>query len=209
MSGTYDAVVIGAGVIGAATTLGLARKGLQVLCLDRLPAAGYGSTSSSSAIIRPYYSTVDGCALGWESHFWWREWADFLGVADERGLARYVNCGCLRLKSPANGFLEQTVRLMDAIGCPYEHWSGEKVLERLPVVVLDSFGEPKRVDDPPSPSRSGRRCRAAGSSPTAATSTTRSFPRTTCSALRRRPGRPSASMRACARSAGPAAASQV
>jgi sarcosine oxidase subunit beta len=40
-----------------------------VLCLDRLPVAGYGSTSSSSAIIRPYYSTIDGCGLGWESHF--------------------------------------------------------------------------------------------------------------------------------------------
>jgi sarcosine oxidase, subunit beta len=148
MSRSYDAIVIGAGVIGAATALGLARKGLEVLSVDRLPAAGYGSTSSSCAIIRPYYSTVDGCALGWESHFYWSEWADFLGVEDERGLARYVPCGCLRLKSPANRFLEPTVRLMDEIGCPYEHWSAEQVLEKLPVVVLDSFGEAKPVDDP-------------------------------------------------------------
>ena len=148
MSRSYDAIIIGAGVIGAATALGLARKGLAALSVDRLPAAGYGSTSSSSAIIRPYYSTIDGCALGWESHFWWRAWADFLGVADERGLARYVDCGCLRLKSPANGFLEATVRLMDAIGCPYAHWSPEQVRERLPIVVLDSFGEPRTVDDP-------------------------------------------------------------
>ena len=71
MSGSYDAIVIGAGVIG--TALGLARKGLGVLCVDRLPAAGCGSTSSSSAIIRPYYSTVDGCALGWESRFYGRD----------------------------------------------------------------------------------------------------------------------------------------
>jgi sarcosine oxidase, subunit beta len=41
MSESYDAVVIDAGVIGAATTLGLARKVLGVLCVDRLPAAGY------------------------------------------------------------------------------------------------------------------------------------------------------------------------
>jgi sarcosine oxidase subunit beta len=43
MSRSHDAIVIGAGVIGAATALGLARKGLGVLCVDRLPAAGYAS----------------------------------------------------------------------------------------------------------------------------------------------------------------------
>jgi sarcosine oxidase subunit beta len=148
MTTSYDAIVIGAGVIGAATALALARKGFAVLAVDRLPAAGYGSTSGSCAIVRPYYSTVDGSALGWESHFYWRDWADFLGVRDERGLARYVNCGCLRLKSPANAFLEPTIAVMDALGCPYEHWTAEQVLERLPIVVLDSFGEAKPVDDP-------------------------------------------------------------
>ena len=52
MAPAYDAIIIGAGIIGAATALGLARKGLNVLSVDRLPAAGYGSTSGSCAIIR-------------------------------------------------------------------------------------------------------------------------------------------------------------
>ncbi|HSR73124.1 MAG TPA: FAD-dependent oxidoreductase, partial [Kiloniellales bacterium] len=148
MNRSYDAIVIGAGVIGAAVALGLARKGLSVLGVDRLPAAGYGSTSGSCAIIRSYYSTLDGSALGWESRFYWRDWKEFLGTEDERGLARYVECGCLRLKSPANGHLESTVALMDALGCPYEEWSAEEVLERFPGIVLDSFGEAKAIDDP-------------------------------------------------------------
>jgi sarcosine oxidase subunit beta len=148
MNKTYDAVVIGAGVIGAATGLGLAREGLAVLVIDKLPAAGYGSTSGSCAIVRPYYSTLDGSALGWESHFYWRDWAEFLGVEDERGLARYVKCGCLRLKSPVNKFLRPTIEIMDEIGCPYEHWTADQILERLPDIVLDSFGEAKSVDDP-------------------------------------------------------------
>ncbi len=148
MAERCDAVVIGAGVIGASIALGLARKGLSVQCVDRLPAAGYGSTSGSCAIIRPYYSTVDGSALGWESHYYWRDWADFLGVPDERGHAKYINCGSLRLKTPANGFMETTMRLMDEIGCPYEEWDAEEVLERMPGVVLDSFGEVKPIDDP-------------------------------------------------------------
>ncbi|MDH3662226.1 MAG: FAD-binding oxidoreductase, partial [Alphaproteobacteria bacterium] len=103
MSERYDAIVIGAGIIGAATTLGLARKGLKVLAVDKLPAAGYGSTSGSCAIIRPFYSTPDGSALAWESHFYWRDWAAFLGLEGGQDIARYVNCGCLRLKTPANG----------------------------------------------------------------------------------------------------------
>ena len=85
-----DVVVIGAGVIGAATALALARGGRKVLSLDKLPAAGYGSTSGSCAIIRPFYSTLDGSALAYESHFYWKEWAEFLsghgvGLFDSRG----------------------------------------------------------------------------------------------------------------------------
>ena len=56
----FDAVIIGAGVIGAAVGLELARRGLRTLNLDALPAAGYGSTSASAAVIRVYYSTRHG-----------------------------------------------------------------------------------------------------------------------------------------------------
>ncbi len=47
-------------MLGSATALALSRQGHKVLCVDRLPTSGYGSTSGSCAIIRPYYSTVDG-----------------------------------------------------------------------------------------------------------------------------------------------------
>ncbi|HKE96131.1 MAG TPA: FAD-dependent oxidoreductase, partial [Povalibacter sp.] len=95
MAKAYDAIVVGAGVIGASTALALARSGHKTLCIDKLPASGYGSTSGSCAIVRPFYSTVDGSALAYESHFYWMDWANFLSAADERGIARYVNCGNL------------------------------------------------------------------------------------------------------------------
>jgi hypothetical protein len=63
MKGSYDAIIIGAGVIGAAIGLELARKSYRTLNIDRHPAAGYGSTSSSCAIIRTFYSTVEGSLL--------------------------------------------------------------------------------------------------------------------------------------------------
>jgi len=148
VSGTFDAVVIGAGVIGSAVALGLARKGRSVLCVDKLPAAGYGSTSGSCAIIRPYYSTVDGSAIAYESHYYWSEWADYLGTEDERGLARYVNCGCMVMKTEANDYLSRAASIMDEIGCPYEHLNSQEIMERLPIVALQCFAPAKRADDP-------------------------------------------------------------
>ena len=109
MSETYDAIVIGAGVIGAAIGLELARSGRRVLNVDRLPAAGYGSTGNSCAIIRVHYSTLDGTALAYDSYFDWKGWADYLGAPDERGLAEFRDCGCLVMKTEQNGRLTRIV----------------------------------------------------------------------------------------------------
>ena len=87
MADTYDSIIIGAGIIGSATALAQARKGQRPLVVDSLPAAGYGSTSASCAIIRPYYSTVEGSAIAYESHYYWKDWRGFLGFEDERKLS--------------------------------------------------------------------------------------------------------------------------
>ena len=46
MTPSADAVVIGAGVIGSAVALELARSGRSVICVDKGPAPGAGSTSA-------------------------------------------------------------------------------------------------------------------------------------------------------------------
>ena len=89
----YDAIIIGAGIIGASVGLELARRGWKTLNLDRLPAAGYGSTSASCAIIRSHYSTLDGTALAFEGYQYWKNWAEHLGVVDDRGLAEFREVG--------------------------------------------------------------------------------------------------------------------
>ena len=95
-----DAVVIGAGIIGAAVALELARGGRRVICIDKGPAPGAGSTSASSSIIRFSYSTIDAVLTAWESAASWRDWSGHLGVDDPDGMARFIRTGYLGFRSP-------------------------------------------------------------------------------------------------------------
>ena len=52
MGERVDAVIIGAGVIGAATAFELSKRGYRTLNVDKLPASGYGPTSNSCSIVR-------------------------------------------------------------------------------------------------------------------------------------------------------------
>jgi len=150
MTKSYDAIIIGAGIIGCATSLALGRKGWKVLNLDSLPAAGYGSTSASCAIIRPYYSTLDGSAMAYESHFYWKNWAEYLDGAevDERGLIEYHNVGALVMKTELNDYLRPTMELMDQLDSPYSEYSPAQIKEKLPVWNTKSFFPVKRPEDP-------------------------------------------------------------
>ena len=53
MSKHYDTIIIGAGIIGCATSLALGRKGWKVLNLDRLPAAPSGTSTRMISLTRP------------------------------------------------------------------------------------------------------------------------------------------------------------
>ena len=148
MSQSYDAIVIGAGIIGACTAFELAKRGWRTLNVDKLPAAGYGSTGSSCAIIRTHYSTLDGSALAYEAFFHWDGWAGYLGVPDERGLAAFHKTGCLVMRTAANGHLRSVCAQQDALGIPWKDWGPERIAARFPFYDLRAFGPPKRPDDP-------------------------------------------------------------
>ncbi|MGE3832036.1 MAG: NAD(P)/FAD-dependent oxidoreductase, partial [Parvibaculaceae bacterium] len=147
MSEAYDAIIIGAGVIGSAIGLELARRGWRTLNIDRHPAAGYGSTSSSCAIIRTFYSTVEGSAFAQEGYHYWKNWSDYLATKDERGLARFRECGCLVLKTPANGNLEKMLRIVREAGIPFEEWDAARLRSAMPHWDLCKFGPPRAPDD--------------------------------------------------------------
>jgi len=148
MTRTADAIIIGTGVIGTAIALELARKGWKTLSLDRNAQIGHGSTAASCAIIRMHYSTFDGTALAWEGYHYWRDWADYLELPESATLARFREVGCLVMKTPANEFMARHMEISRALGCPFEEWSAEDILRKLPIYSLQSFAPPKRMDDP-------------------------------------------------------------
>lgn len=143
---TYDAVIIGAGIIGSAIAFELAKKGYHTLNVDRLPASGYGSTSASCAIIRFTYSTREGVAMAYEGSFYWKHWAEYLETSDERGLAQFHETGSINLPDPT-GRYERIVALFDELGVPYELWDQKRCLDRLPYLDMHSFWPPRRPDD--------------------------------------------------------------
>ncbi len=147
MNERYDAVIIGAGIIGAAIGLELSRKGWKTLNLDRLPAAGYGSTSNSCAIIRTYYSTLDGTAMAFEGYHYWRDWARYIGMEDEPGLAVFHECGTLVMKVAHNGFLENAIAMSDELGIAYEELNQEQIRQRIPGCDLRHYAPARRADD--------------------------------------------------------------
>ncbi|MDP2293606.1 MAG: FAD-dependent oxidoreductase [Actinomycetota bacterium] len=147
MSDRADAVVIGAGVIGSAVALELARGGRSVIVVDKGPAAGTGSTSSSASIIRFSYSTIDSVLAAWEAAAMWHDWAGHLGTVDPDGMARFVRTGMCIFHTPGNG-IERVEQLWDDVGIAYEQCDTDRLRTLLPGVDLGAYFPPKRIDDP-------------------------------------------------------------
>lgn len=145
---TADAIVVGAGVIGAAVAFEMAKNGRSVICIDKNPAAGYGPTSASCAIIRVHYSTFDGIAMAYSGYFDWRDWQDYLELGPRDDLAPFRQTGCLVMKTENNGNLAKHQALSDQLGIPYEEWGPAEITARLPIYDLNRYFPPKRMDDP-------------------------------------------------------------
>lgn len=96
MAKTYDAIVIGAGVMGASTAMHLASAGLKrLLVLEKGPGVGFGSTGKSSACIRQTYSNYEVVLMAYEALQHFKNWQDFTGLKETR--ADFNMCGVIFL----------------------------------------------------------------------------------------------------------------
>ena len=90
---SYDAIVIGAGVIGSSVAYHLARFGAKnVLVLERAQI-GSGTSTQSSGILRTHYSVIENVELARQSWSVFTDFANYLG--DAEASAGLVKCGYL------------------------------------------------------------------------------------------------------------------
>jgi sarcosine oxidase, subunit beta len=143
---SYDAIIVGAGIIGANLGFELSKAGYRTLNIDKAPAAGYGSTASSSAVVRCHYSTWAGVAMAYEGFHFWNDWENYLDSEDERGTARFVQCGGVYLGNEERYF-ETVLPLFDRIGIAYEIWDADELHEHIPDIDLGRYAPPKRPED--------------------------------------------------------------
>ena len=141
-----DAVVIGAGVIGAGIAYELGKRGLRAVVVERLSAAGHGSTSASSAVVRFNYSTRAGVAMSYEGLQIWRRWADYVNARADEVIPEFVSCGLLFPKADG-GNHELSIEHFDDLGVLYEDLDGATIIERFGYIDGHRFGPPARMDD--------------------------------------------------------------
>jgi glycine/D-amino acid oxidase-like deaminating enzyme len=148
------AVVIGAGVIGSSIALQLKRLGHDVTVVDRNSAAGMGSTSASSAVVRFNYSTFDAVMLSWESYFLWKEFKDLIDGTNgysnnskansQDHYAHLEDRGYVMLDVPVLSN-ENTMKLFDRAGIPYEIWDSNKLKVGMPGIDAGRYWPNKPV----------------------------------------------------------------
>ena len=81
--------------------------------------------------MRAHYSSRDGVAMAYEGFFYWQDWERYLGVVDDMGTARYMQCGTVLLKS-ATGHHEKVLAHYRDLGVEYEEWDNATLVEKVP-----------------------------------------------------------------------------
>lgn len=134
---TYDAIVIGAGVIGTSVAYHLAALGAgKVLVLDR-GLIGAGTTSQSSGILRTHYSVQENVDLARRS---WSVFTDFAGYLDDpEASAGLVKCGYLICAPDGDKLapLRASLEGQRAQGIPVHLLDRQQAAELLPIARFD------------------------------------------------------------------------
>ena len=135
MTQTYDAIVIGAGVMGASIAFHLAERGLKTAILERKVTAS-GATGHSSGLVRMHYD------LAAESELTFASYKNYFGNWRERvgGECGFINTGFLQVaKREHEDKLRGNVSNQQKIGINTSVISAAEVKKLFPDLVTEHF----------------------------------------------------------------------
>lgn len=134
---SFDAIIVGAGVIGTSVAYHLARLGCtKVLVLNRTQI-GAGTTSQSSGILRTHYSVIENVRLAQASWRVFNDFANYLG--DEEASAGMVKSGYL-IAAPDGPKLDALRSALDAQraqGIEVKELDAQQASSLLPIARFD------------------------------------------------------------------------
>ena len=84
--------------------------------------------------------------MAYESSFFWKDWASYLETEDEKGLARFINCGCVMIK-PDHFDFDRLLGYYRELGVAFEDWDLETLGQKMPLYDHHSHWPPRRPDD--------------------------------------------------------------
>jgi glycine/D-amino acid oxidase-like deaminating enzyme len=125
----YDVLVVGAGILGLSTAcyLKLRNPQLQVLVVDKLGAAGRGSTAKSAAAFRCFFSSGTNYALANSSVDFYRDLQQDLEVDLKLRRCGYLWC----FTEETYNKMRPVLRDLSATGCEYREYEGADVARIL------------------------------------------------------------------------------
>jgi sarcosine oxidase, subunit beta len=135
MTQAYDAIVIGAGVMGASLAFHLAERGLRTAILERRVSAS-GATGHSSGLVRMHYDLAAESELTFVSYRnYFRNWRERVG-----GDCGFINTGFMQIaKREHEDKLRGNVANQQQIGINTSVISAAEVKELFPDLVTDHF----------------------------------------------------------------------
>ncbi len=133
---TAEVVVIGGGVVGAATAFQLAKRGVRDIVLLERQHLGAGASGKSGALVRCHYANVPEARLTLESLRIFRAWEEEVGT----GSPGFEPVGFVQVVAPANEpQLRANVAAQQAIGVETRVVTAEELREIEPLMRTDDL----------------------------------------------------------------------
>jgi sarcosine oxidase subunit beta len=135
MPGTAEAIIIGAGVMGASLAFHLTHAGLKpVTILDKTGLCG-GMTAKSGALVRMHYTNEPEARMAFAALRYFQDWQDMVG-----GECGFTRTGFIMTVTPDNADrLRQNVRMLQRVGVKTSVLTAQELRELQPFTQIDDL----------------------------------------------------------------------